>query len=275
MNVQFALTVPEGKALIAEGVILLPEVKRALGSGKILLKGGTTVSAISEKLVNQKLRLSGRISPKGAKSCFKSIAAPHSILIEAGKIIEVDELLDDTVQNMGCNDLCIISANAIDSQGGAAMMAGAPLGGMPGRVISGLMAEGVDILIAVGLEKLIPGTIADAIKKAGRKRADMALGMSIGLIPLVGRLFTELEAIKAISGMDAFVIGRGGISGAEGATVFTVDGPTEKCIKLMDFIKEIKSQKLNSVAGDSLKECVPGSPGCSNHLACIYREGSL
>ncbi len=73
MNIQFCLTVAEGKRLIAEGIIRLPEIIKALDSGKVLLKGGTTVSAIAERLIGKKLRISGRISPFGTKKLAEQL----------------------------------------------------------------------------------------------------------------------------------------------------------------------------------------------------------
>ncbi len=43
MKVQIALTVNKSKRMIAKTVVSLPEIKNALGKGKILLKGGTIV----------------------------------------------------------------------------------------------------------------------------------------------------------------------------------------------------------------------------------------
>ena len=52
----------------------------------------------------------------------------------------------------GPEDVVIIGANAIDSLGNAAMMYGAPFGGPPGRIISGLMSECRNVIVAAGLE---------------------------------------------------------------------------------------------------------------------------
>ena len=68
MKVQFTLTVAEGKRLIARGIASLPEVRKAMAEGLILLKGGTTVSALSEELCGMPLRISGRITPRGTVS---------------------------------------------------------------------------------------------------------------------------------------------------------------------------------------------------------------
>jgi len=271
MNIQFTLTVPEGKSLIAQGIILLPEINKAVKSGKILLKGGTTVSVISEKLIGRKLKISGRITPLGTKASKTAVNVPHSILIQNGKAHNVDEILEETVLSMKAEDICLISANALDSEGNVALMAGAPLGGNPGKIISGLMAEGVTIIIPVGLEKLIPNKISQAVMAAGRKKADIATGMAVGLMPIIGRTFTEIDAIRTITGLEAVVIGRGGIKGAEGATVFSVEGPQKECDKLLEIIKSIKGADISGEE-ESLEECYPGSPGCGHHLACMYRK---
>lgn len=68
MKVQIALTVNESKRLIAKAIISLPEVKNAFEKEKILLKGGTTVSAVAEELVGVPLRICGRISKRGTVS---------------------------------------------------------------------------------------------------------------------------------------------------------------------------------------------------------------
>lgn len=272
MNIQFSLTVPEGKALMARAVCRLPQVEKALQSGKILLKGGTTVSEIAHILIGIRLRISGRISPRGTMACMGDSPHPHSILVENGEAVNVDDVLEDVVSSMGPGDIAVISANAIDTEGNAAMMAGAELGGKPGRIISGLMAEGLEILIPAGLEKLIPGKIADAVRAAGRKKPDSSMGMSVGLIPIIGKVFTELDAIRALSGIEPVIIGRGGIQGAEGATVFAVEGPPEQIEKLMELIFEVKNQAAYKHEDESLKECRPGSPGCKTHHACMYRR---
>ena len=68
MLIQVTLTVHEAKRVIAKGIVKLPVVQEAFRSGKILLKGGTTVSAVCEELIGRPLRISGRIVPNGAKS---------------------------------------------------------------------------------------------------------------------------------------------------------------------------------------------------------------
>jgi hypothetical protein len=73
------------------------------------------------------------------------------------------------VKNLGRGDIIIISGNALDSQKNVGLMAGSVSGGNPGIAVSGMLSEGAEVIIPIGLEKLIPGTIREASITAGRK----------------------------------------------------------------------------------------------------------
>jgi hypothetical protein len=269
MKAQLTISVNAAKWLIAKAIVRMPEVQEAFQNGKILLKGGTTVSCIAEELLGIKLRISGRITKRGTVASFQSIESPHSVLIEKGKWENIDESFFEKVLELGPKDVVIIGANAIDAYGNAAMMAGSPGGGNPGKAIAAMAAEGVKVIIAAGLEKLIPGRISDIINEVGRKTCDFAMGMAVGLIPLYGHVVTEIEALKIISDVKVTVIGRGGIDGAEGSTTILIEG-AENSLKAI--IKEVVDASKRHVSGqeESLKECAPGSPGCAYHLSCFY-----
>jgi hypothetical protein len=273
MKAQLTLTVNESKRLIAKAVVSLPELKNALKEGNVLLKGGTTVSAIAEELVGIPLRICGRISKRGTVSSQTlPVKHPHSILIEKGKVRDVDDDIVEVVKSLGRGDVIIISGNALDFQKNVGLFAGSVLGGNPGMAISGMFSEGAEVIIPIGLEKLIPGTIRDASIIAGRKDIDIAYGMAVGLIPLYGKVITEKDAIEILAKLNCTVIGKGGILGAEGSTVIVVEGLDKEVKKILKVIKEVKG---NGISGqkESLKECKRGNLSCKNHLACIYLGG--
>ena len=271
MKLQITLTVSEAKRIIAKGIAALPVVKAALETGSIFLKGGTTVSAVCEELTGKPMNILGRISPRGAVTAGSNPGKFHCALIKLGKIVDADQTLDSIVQQLGPEDVVIIGANAIDSYGNAAMMYGAPLGGPPGRIISGLMSECRHVIIAAGLEKLIPGSLLDIIQKTSRKSVDVAMGMAVGLTPVVGRIVTEVESISALAAVDCFVIGKGGISGAEGATTLVVDGPRAQVHRIDMLIESIKGSTVSGIP-ETLADCEAPCPSCANHLACTYKK---
>jgi len=272
MIAQFTLTVPEGKRFIAKAVASMPPVRRARFSGKVLLKGGTTVSAVSEEIGGPPLRISGRITPDGARAAADN-SDPHCIVIEKGTATPVDDKLELTVESMGPRDVAIIGANLIDHQGGAAILAGGPLGGAAGKIISGLAAQGVQVIIACGVEKMGPGLVQDAIAACGRSRVTGAMGMAVGLVPLHGTLVTEVQACSLLARVNASVIACGGVFGAEGGTTLVCEGDEEELAKLISIVKEVKGTRLSG-APRSFMDCVRGNPACSRHMACdtLYSE---
>jgi hypothetical protein len=272
MEVQISLTVNESKRLIAKAVVSLPEVQEALKNGKTILKGGTTVSAICEEMVGTPLRISGRITPRGtvtARETSKEHA--HCVLIEKGAVENIDDTIGEIAQGLSRGDVVIMGGNAIDVHGNAAMMAGSPGGGNPGTAIPGMLAQGARVIIPIGLEKLIPGSIQEAVKAAGREM-DLSYGMAVGLIPLIGRVVTEKEAAEILSKVRCTVIGRGGINGAEGSTVMALEGEERDVRKLLRIVDDIRGAGISGEEG-SMEECDGKSIRCKDHRSCIYREG--
>jgi hypothetical protein len=271
LKAQLTLTVPEAKALIAEAIADMKAVQAALGAGKVLLKGGTTVAAVAKRMANTGLRISGRISPQGTKSSKGGSGYPHSILIEAGQIKNIDTCFSETVVSLKRDDVVIIGANALDSAGKAAMMLGSPLGGKPGQGLAGIMAQGCKVIIACGLEKLIPGSIDDAIRAAGIFSIDWSMGMATGLTPLVGEVITEQTALEILSGVRCTVIAAGGIAGAEGSTTMIVEGQARNVEQAVQAVLAVKGA-VTSGCAMSLEECSAGSEGCAIHQQCAWRK---
>ncbi|SDE30266.1 hypothetical protein [Sporomusa acidovorans] len=210
------------------------------------------------------------MSPKGTKGAAQRDGSAHSVLLDHGQIVTIDHCFAETVQKLAKTDVAIIGANALDVHGRAAMMFGSPLGGMPGCGFAGLMAQGCKILIACGLEKLIPISIDQAVQAAGMRSMDWSMGMSVGLTPLSGQVITEIEAFRLLSDVTCTVIGAGGIQGAEGAYTLVVEGEqaeVEKAIKITLSLK----QTATSGQADSLTECSTGSTGCGIHHTCAWR----
>lgn len=258
MIVQFSVTVSEAKRLIAKGIAAMPAVRKALSEGKVFLKGGTTVSALSEELGGPALRVSGRISPFGCTGAAFADDAPHCLVFERGVPAPADGRLEEVIQSMGPLDVAVLGANLVDRDGRAAMLAASPLGGPPGRTLSGLAAQGVTCLIACGLEKFYPGRLEDAIRACGRARVDTTMGApkckAVGLMPVYGEVFTEVEACASLAIVSVQVVARGGVFGAEGGTTMVASGEDDEVTRLLNVIGAIRgattSGSLRSLASD-------------------------
>jgi len=89
MRIQLTLTVPESKRFIAKGIGERVDVKHAYEHGKILFKGGTTVSVICEELYGIPLRISGRVTPNRTKSAKTTQKGWHCALSEKGALRDI------------------------------------------------------------------------------------------------------------------------------------------------------------------------------------------
>lgn len=276
MKIQVTLTVEEGKYLIALGTCKHPLFKTTFTTGKILLKGGTTVSRIAKIMVDMPLRICGRITQRGTVTSLNQSIGPHCIMLEKGKRTTIDSDIASESQKMGKGDLVICGANAFDSQGNAVSMVGSAGGGSLGQALCLWYSEGIPILIPVGIEKMIPGNLDEIIIRSGRKGKELSWGMSVGLLPLQGEIITEIEAIKYLAEVECQAIGAGGIGEAQGSVTLEIWGEDSEVKKAISIIRNIKEQDLN-VSGtlDSLEECDPICKGCQTHLDCGYRNQTL
>lgn len=118
----------------------------------------------------------------------------------------IDETIIEVSQTLDRRDFDIISRNAIDRDGNVAIIAGSPRGENPGVVIPWILDGIASIIIPVGLEKLIRETIQEAVKAAGRDK-DLLYGMAVGLIPLIGQVLRDKDAVEILSNVMCTVIG--------------------------------------------------------------------
>ncbi|MBM4330904.1 MAG: hypothetical protein FJ117_06695 [Deltaproteobacteria bacterium] len=276
MRIQITLTTSEAKKMIAKGIKAHPRVQQVRKKGTIILKGGTTVSAISEELCGRPMKISGMITPKGTlTSKFKQeIDLPHALLLRGDKVLSLDskEVWEKETPRFTPNDLVITGANAFDAYGHAVLMAGTFAGGNSLPAFQSMLIEGVPFLIAAGLEKLVPGNLWEVIPMAGRKKVDLSYGMAVGLIPVFGTIFTEVQAIETLAQVKALVIGKGGIHGAEGGSTLLVDGPKKEILKIDGLYQKLKGADLSGEPRN-LIPCTRGNLFCKNHIRCLYKQG--
>jgi hypothetical protein len=77
----------------------------------------------------------------------------------------------------------------------------------------------------------------------------------VGLIPVPGKVVTEVEAIDILSGAKAFVVAAGGLGGAEGAVTLVIRGPDEKVNQALQIVKDVKSATLPEVFPTDCASC--------------------
>jgi hypothetical protein len=242
MKRQVVLTVSESKRLIAMGVAMMPEVKRAMEKGIVVVAKGTTNAYVLEELWGKK------IDKRRYRSSITTPMTPekHSELQEEGipdvvfRKGEVASELDryNAVEGMEQGDVYIKGANALDYLGGkAGVLIGSSTGGTVGAVIGSVIGKKIHLVIPVGLEKLVYGDIDDLQWLAAQEDSG---GPS--LWPLTGTIVTEIEALQLLTGVDAHLYAAGGIAGAEGAVRILLDGTEEEVKAALDLIASLKGE---------------------------------
>jgi hypothetical protein len=68
------------------------------------------------------------------------------------------------------------------------------------------------------------------------------MGWPVGLMPVHGRVITELDALKILGADDAFPIGAGGINGGEGSVVICCEGNPETLDEVMTLVRQLKGE---------------------------------
>jgi len=247
VNAQVVLTSSESKRLIAKAVAQMDSVKRAMKKGKILIARGTTNAFVVEELTGRKMEkatfTAGYISPAGLATNPK---IPKPIVLVDGQPRETAEVWgDDVVKDMEPGDLIIKGANAIGPDWIPGLLcARAPksTGGTLGKFQITAMTRAIEVIIPVGLEKMIPISVLVAAKETYSSVIDQATGYVCSLIPMFGTVVTEIEAVKLLSGAEAVPIAAGGVDGAEGSITLQIKGSDASVKKAMDIMLKIKGE---------------------------------
>lgn len=239
----FVLTVAESKRLIAKGVKAHPVVARALKEGIVSVAKGTTNAYIVEELTGEKIHkphyCTGTTRPQGRKTEVEVANKLPALVLRKGERVEG---LSDTevVPEMKAGDVFIKGANALNyERDQAGILIGHPTGGTIGTAIGTVVARRACLLIPVGLEKSVPHDLEELYQLL---TATGANGSGPTLWPIQGEIFTELEALECLCGVEAFCIGAGGIAGAEGSVRIAVWGSAKELEEVEALLEEVQGE---------------------------------
>ena len=148
---------------------------------------------------------------------------PGDFVITKG-VWEKGKTIADVIDDLKEGDVILKGANALDlTRKQAAILIGHPKAGTIGLALPVVAGRRVKLIIPVGLEKRVNG---DLNKIAEKLNAPGAGGYR--LLPVPGEVFTELEAMRALTGAEVELIAAGGVCGAEGSCWIVVTGEEEQ-----------------------------------------------
>lgn len=248
---QFVVTSAAGKRLIAKGVAQHPEVKRALAEATIVVLAGTTNGYVAEELLGS----IGRSEGFSRQGFMRGITVPpHVSTSEIGRLPEEHQFagdvviakgewikgktIFDVVDDLREGDVILKGANAIDpARGQAAILIGHPKGGTISAILQAVVGRRVRLILPVGLEKRV---LSDLNELAAKVNSPGSRGPR--LLPVPGEVFTEIEALSVLTGVQADVVSAGGVRGAEGAVWLGVWGSDEEVEKARVLMASVVSE---------------------------------
>ena len=130
---------------------------------------------------------------------------PGDVIIVNG-IWQKGKTIFDVVDDLLEGDVILKGANALDlARRQAAIFVGHPRGGTIGAALQAVVGRRVRLILQVGLGKRVP---SDLTELAVRLNAPGAKGPR--LLPVLGEVFTEIDAVKLLTGAEAELVAAGG-----------------------------------------------------------------
>ncbi|VVB72111.1 Uncharacterised protein [uncultured archaeon] len=234
---QFNLTPAAGKRLIAIAICRHPAVQKALLKGTLVIVAGTTNGYVAEEI----LRGLGQAEGFRRSRFFRGIILPPELkTTESGRLPDERDFPGDVVitdgvwrrgksifdvaESMREGDVILKGANALDlARRHAAVLIGHPQGGTTISALQAAIGRRVHLILPVGLEKRVPGDLMELAA-----RLNMPGNSGLRLMPVPGEVFSEIDAIKLLTGAEAEIIAAGGFGGAEGSVRLAVRGSEEQ-----------------------------------------------
>jgi hypothetical protein len=248
---QFLITPSAGKRLIARTLANHPAITKALKNGTIVIVAGTTNGYVAEEI----LKINKIANNFSRKHFFRGITMPPTKTVTAegrlsdeskfpGDVIitkgvwQKGKSIADVVDSLREGDVILKGANALDlTHKQAAILIGHPKAGTIGLALPAVVGRRVRLIIPVGLEKRVNGDLNTLAQKLNAPGAG-----GYRLLPIQGEVFTEIEALKVLTGAEVELIASGGVCGAEGACWIAVTGEEEQ--------EEFAEQIVASVADE-------------------------
>lgn len=216
------------KRLIARGVAALPQVRRALSQGLVVVTLGTTSAYVAEELtgtpVDKAAHCAGYIGRE--LSVVPAKRRGKELVLERGRPVNLSP--EEIVRKLSPGDVVIKGGNVLDPQGVVGVFMGAGSGGTVGRYVAPALARGVEIVIPISRLKSVHASVPELAKELGMGRLGHTTGLPVGLFPLVGTVITETEAVELLWGVEARHVATGGVGPGEGAVVLLLSGEEGK-----------------------------------------------
>jgi len=241
MHIVISLTVSESKRLIAKGVAQADFVKEAMDHGILAVGSGSTngyvVEEITGEVFDKRNFVVGRTVPSDYRGPKLGYTHPDLVIRKGERLgIRAPEIL----QEMGPGDVYVKGVNAMNyDRKQAAVLIGHPTGGGVGTALGTVVARRIRYLHPVGLEKNLSADLNEVADRLNKDKEGK--GPTLWVVP--GDIFTEIEALKILAGVETQQVASGGIAGAEGAVWLAIHGTSQQLDRAREAIGSIQGEE--------------------------------
>jgi hypothetical protein len=232
-----------GKRLIGKAMAEHPEIEAVLEKGTLVIIAGTTNGYVAEEILASIDQADGftRAGFRRGVTVAPGAKAPQADF--AGDVVIVDgkwqkgQTIYDIADDLKEGDIVLKGANAFDPRGQPAVQIGHPQGGTVLAATRAVVGRRVRMIVPVGLEKRVfedVNVLAQLCCEPGAKGPR--------LFPMLGEIFTELDAIELLTGAVPTLMAAGGVCGAEGSYWIGVDGDDDEIQAAVDLVKSIAGE---------------------------------
>jgi hypothetical protein len=245
---QFLITPAAGKRLIAKAMSSYKVIKESIDTKTLVIIAGTTNGYVAEEILSDINQLEGF----SRRRFFRGVVLPPGQPItESGRLADENEFPGDVIIRKGVwqrgltifdvvddlkeGDIVLKGANALNiSDGQAGVLIGHPHGGTIGAALQAVVGRRVRLIHPVGLEKRVNDNINELARSLNTPGVQGAR-----LMPTMGEVITEIEAIHLLTGAQAQLVAGGGVNGAEGSVWLLVKGSDEQVESAGKLLKSI------------------------------------
>jgi len=240
-SIQISLTPAAGKQLIALALAQNETLLSAAKEHTVVIVAGTTntyiakavLAAVGEDGFTGSHFFRGIVSGKPVPADLPEMNG--DVVIEKGKWIH-GKTIQEVAPTLKAGDIILKGANAVDLKtGDAAVLIGHPAGGTLAGIFEASIGRRVQVMVPVGVEKRVDGPVSDLCRLCNDPEAT-----GVRLAPAPGKAYTELDAIRELTGAEAKLIAAGGICGYEGIAWFQCTGTDEQLAKVKACWQQVK-----------------------------------
>jgi hypothetical protein len=245
MLTSLVFTVAQSKRLIARAVARMPEVKQALAAGMLAIGRGTTNAYVAEEILGRPLLkaqyVAGRTLPPGVPPDLLGRGRLPDIVLKRGQPVK-GATLTRAIKMMGPGDVFLKGGNALDYQRRVVgVLVSHPTGGTTGAIYGAVISRKINLILPIGLEKLVCDDIVSLSRESRRAEAHPTAPCP-SLFPIVGTIVTEIEALAILCGVKARLLASGGVAGAEGAVWLVLEGEKQALDRALAYHEGLKQE---------------------------------